>query len=981
MKIDNKKVTIDISLDSGVITDFLPLKYEGNDPLNPSNELKKVHNDYAKITNGNDEIKSQIDELKDVFTGILSDKPVNLELETGKTYMKAIFGKRVFKENQQKYTFCGIWIYTETNTSDHNGNIDNNTCERGVFYDFRPLNLKERNRSKEYFEAHQTETELPENFFSDSCHGSPYIKLRGDESDNFNLKYHGKKLELGLEFEVIAKKDNSEPHDVDIFLDMGNTRTTGLLLKHRGPEKFEAVDFKKNFNIIRLKPLYPSKKNDDVQIEEGIIPSWFILHETPYQNYRNANANKEPSFLMNKYIDVKPIRNDSFLGNLFGNNIVDVEGIVERRIPQMFVRLSPCLVGDAAEEALNEDYTNDYVKEGANIIQSSPKRYYWDDVSVKKYWNMLLNPWDEERINNPKPVGSIPVLQGDLFRFINEDGTAFIKANSSEDAPCPSAYLQKPQYPRRTTLTWYLLRILEKALTQAHFGEGQDFEPHRLRNIAITHPAGWSDVEIEEYRARCQDALDIFSENNVMNGVKNSKDLALKLVDRKYCPDEAVAGQLPFIFSEIMRLPKKENGGWFELVGKQRTIGNNGEKGYSVRVLNLDIGGGTSDLAVIEYWDDNNTGITQNIIKTKLLYRDGIAKGGDDLMRTVIGNTLLKSLVAKGYEKCKKFEDYEANEKERAIRSRLVRTCLIPLANYVLNNYSDQSRSFSAKDAMINENLWDEFAQQFLGEDDELREKPLFEFNPDLIEKQAESIFNQLFRNCAMYIASYDVDMVVFSGKPSELPFIKKMAYNYLPIDTDRIVFSKDYKPGEWYPFLDKNEKISDAKTVTVVGVALYYALSKGLINSWTIKEVKSLVAPRLEWGRIVNEKKNIKMDKPFLDRQENDEAKDISLLKDSIIARRKHSVGLPEPMYRFKLKDDFEKESFNDSVYATFKREFLQSGESLSLKSVYFCKEDGTKEDVTAKFELKFWPCEFVEDHMFWQDNPQFDIDDESEA
>ena len=49
-------------------------------------------------------------------------------------------------------------------------------------------------------------------------------------------------------------------------------------------------------------------------------------------------------------------------------------------------------------------------------------------------------------------------------------------------------------------------------------------------------------------------------------------------------------------------------------------------------MLNFDIGGGTTDISVIEYMDENETASSaQNMLVTRLLFKDGQALAGDDL--------------------------------------------------------------------------------------------------------------------------------------------------------------------------------------------------------------------------------------------------------------------------------------------------------------------------------------------------------------
>ena len=528
-------------------------------------------------------------------------------------------------------------------------------------------------------------------------------------------------------------------------------------------------------------------------------------------------------------------------------------------------------------------------------------------------------------------------------------------------------------------MTWYLLRLLENAFSQTNsaFSSGADFIPHRLRKVLITYPSGWTNDEIDHYRTRCQEALDIFSHCNLYQGINSPT--RLEMVGRDQTPDEAVAGQLPFVFSEIIRYPNQTAAKWIALVGKRRSDKD------SVRIMNFDIGGGTTDISVVEYTDtntSNTTGVSLNLLKTTLLFKDGQALAGDDLVKRIIEKFILGGLIkskgnmpAKNGAKLKdrvikNFTAVFSNPKDEAIRARIIRTCLIPLATYCLANAGVDYVQFSAQDAGINRNNWVEFLE-FIDMPEQAIpiHQPCFNFNSQDINTLIDELFVGLFRNCAIYAAAYDIDLLIFSGKPSELPYMKLMAQKYIPIDNERIIFAREFKAGQWYPFTDDKGYIKDAKTVTVVGSALYYALSNGFINGWRIESSRNK-AERNEWGVITameGPDKSIVMDKTA-------ETAELVLLPNTIIARRLNMASSPEPVYKFVCKDP----SFgNNVVKVILKRKFTDDGESLLLESVHSTDPNATPYPSGA-FELKLWPCKNSEGFQFWQEKGVFSLDND---
>ncbi len=445
----------------------------------------------------------------------------------------------------------------------------------------------------------------------------------------------------------------------------------------------------------------------------------------------------------------------------------------------------------------------------------------------------------------------------------------------------------------------------------------------------------------------------------------NSK-LKLEMVGKDQIPDEAVAGQLPFVFSEIIRYPGQTAAKWISLVGKKR-CGTD-----TVRIMNFDIGGGTSDISVVEYQDQNTgTGANLNLLKTTLLFKDGQATAGDDLVKEIIEKIILggfirtrKSIPNLEQNIVCKFTQAFNNRADEAVRARIVRTCLIPLATKCLAELGGNSVQFSAQMAGVNQNNWTEFLE-FIGISEEALpfSQECFSFNDEEINELIENRFRGLFQNCAMYAAAYDVDMLIFSGKPSELPYIKTMATRYIPIDEGRIIFARNFKAGQWYPFIDENGYIKDAKTVTVVGSALYYALSEGLISNWKISSSNTL-SQRNEWGEFGAMKNNREV---FIEKSSNEGT--VIILPNTIIARRQNICSTPEPVYRFISTDEKQK---NTEYTVTFTRNMIDEGDALEISSVI---STDSGEDATDSFKLQLWPCENGDGIEFWQERGIFNI------
>jgi len=983
------KETFGIFLDSGLQTKFFPLyKPEGTD-VRPDDP--QAFRDAAARADRNFGVIPKVtqDNLKALF-----DNPLYPESKDT-MWGRYRFGKKTWTlpNGNQKFIY-GIWISIETNTSDGEGNSSQGgkRYDRGTFYQRLALSEEEKQaiiddyKSGKYIGGRKTVG--GDAHYIDKCDGECVkLDVRHPEFD----------LDFGeLQFELVIKKPASQYHDVDVILDLGNTRTAGLLFDHLSDVKddgkiskniFRPAEFRQKFKVLRLKPDPKSGEYDYMdEVTAGIADSWIVLHELEHQTFAvpDPKSDKAPRYLQREIVVDDVTKKES--GFFFKNISYEVSGEVFERISQMFATSSPVLLGDAARRQFDYPYTRMLVEVGHKIQQSSPKRFYWDDQPSDKDWCMILNEWDPARDDDPRDDPFPPVLQSEMLRFIRDDGSVVDFTKDLEPWERPTAFRVNPRFPRRSTLTWFLLHILERADSQSnHTFEGQVFVPCRLRKVLMTYPSGWTKLEVEQYRARCQEALDIFSETHVYHGVKSP--LRLEMVPRGMSPDEAVAGQLPFVFSEILRYQGQTATDWIRSVGKRRKD-IEGEDRDTVRIMNFDIGGGTTDISVIEYENLNrNSGVSLNRLSTRLLFRDGQACAGDDLLKRIIEVMLIETLIdlnrmvkSAGKKEVPladiirvKLSQPAKNAKDIAVRSRIVRTCLIPLATYCLV-HADKTEEFSAMDAGINENNWNEFVFQFLLEKNPdandqgtlTREARIFRTDTQVLNGLIQKTFETMIRNCAMYVASYDVDLLVFSGKTSELAYLRQMAEREIPMSATRMIFARTFKPGNWYPFTDSNGFISDAKTVTVVGAALYYSLANGFITNWSIQSESTSMVGVNEWGEIEAMRRlNQDIDHPnvFLPADPDVNLSEvIELMPNCIIARRQNVCSAPEPVYMLLCNNPDP----DGLVRFRLRRICSEGGESLELWSPNAnVPLDGC--------ELKLCPSSESLDGVFWQDSGLF--------
>lgn len=985
-------------LDSGLVRHFIPLS---SDPItdgliagggpNIPDSLTAQHGQIGEFINA--EVLSN-DVSQEVYNYcVRQDAFTDKRKDSGyiNSYIRYRVGMRFWtvRGSPIQYKLYGLWIEIETNTaaSDMNVNLNANTpCNRGVIISKHSLSQDERAKAIDLYNQGKP--------YANAFNHSTYVDMKnGNVSQPIDISNLG----FGdFQLILVAVAPAADPQTVDLMLDLGNTRTVGLLFHHAPNQAINPNDVSAQLGILALNS---DPSSGDVQnvdnVDAGITSSWMLFHAQKGQRFRpiggaaletedrccafveNLNIVERPRFLRSPVAVVDPDCDPQ-------KNIV---------LPQMFNNLVPVMIGEEALRKFNLQSTKQLCENGAVLQQSSPKRYYWDDDQTSFDWAMMLNEDDPENQRFFQHMASIPTFQGEALRHLDDKGDYHdVEATGIMPAINP----QNPRYPRATTLTWLMLHILERANDQINAVYSQQgihaFTPMRLGRVLITHPAGWTEEEVDVYRRRCETAIRIFNDRNVYGG--SNGGLAVKLIDEACSPDEAVAGQLPFIFSEINRFTSIPASSWFRFVGKERgnvlspvfdqfgnaTAQTNHTAKPSLRVMNFDIGGGTTDISVVEYADCllPNEAPANKKISTLLLFKDGRAIAGDNILKRVIEECVIKEFIGRvsgatpalSQSLQALFRGNSANVGQQVVMGRITRNCLIPLGNYCLKNADVHNLPFSAEDAGINQNVWDEFVEIIRsaaannGIDipvDQFRiNVPFFTVKSNSVNEIVRDEFGQLLQYCAMYIAHYDVDLVIFSGKISELSAVKTYAEEIIPLENERMIFARSFKPGNWYPFRDSEGNIADAKTVTAVGASLYYALHENLIQHWKVFPLRSSNEDAInEWGdynSMIGPHKYAFM-------ACNTNETQVLLQNGDIIARRRNVCSEPECVYKFVCNG-------STNVGPQYNVTLSRDGERLRITGIL-----GVEADRLGEFSLKLWPCSNPEGRKFWQETGSFEI------
>jgi len=232
--------------------------------------------------------------------------------------------------------------------------------------------------------------------------------------------------------------------------------------------------------------------------------------------------------------------------------------------------------------------------------------------------------------------------------------------------------------------------------------------------------------------------------------------------------------------------------------------------------------------------------------------------------------------------------------------------------------------------------------------------------------------FSETFRSLAKVLEAFDCDLVLISGKPSELPAVKALLEDCLPILPQRIMFAHNAEVGDWYP-LSVDGLVHDAKTVTVAGAALYRAIRTGLVPGWTIERtVSARLLTRNYWG-IMPQGAKREFSQTLLTSQED--GKILELMVPARIGRRKLPADLrPEPVYELRWRDRKRKD--NAIVKVALRRVLPENPGDPEFLAVDFLDGEPVQGDANSRNrqQLELRLCTLDTDD-YWMDAGRFDV------
>lgn len=643
---------------------------------------------------------------------------------------------------------------------------------------------------------------------------------------------------------------------VDLVLDIGNSRTCGIL--------FEEGDFARG-KMLELRDL-----------------------SMPWISYEN------------KTYDMRVV----FRKADFGNDIILDEEMFQWK---SFVRIGEearrLVYRSLEEEGLSEKTTN----------YSSPKRYLWDTKKYEGEWENLITTDDPFNVLLSNEI-SVPMLSS-LF---DDDGKYTPNTDSSLELLDLDG--NKHHYSRSSLMTFAFVEIFQHAISQINSIKYREkwgnVDCRRyIRNVIITCPTAMPLQEQITLRQSAQNAYEALT--LCIPSLKMAeiipKASALKITDpyadsntRVWSYDEASCCQLVYLYAEIAQRYNGEIHKFFESKGHVRPeLVTEGYENKALTIGCIDIGAGTTDIMICSY---EYEGQGRSKITPSPLFWDSFYLAGDDILRNLVQNVVIEGkehrqsnlgnltgalttricgmsdneLLAlpcldnvvyrtKVDDICMTTNEEEKEEMKIAFAANLIhdffgtdssmmgyrdRRCRndfntqisVPIAQRMLELLRTHrpSKLYTYDDLFPEvkpaEYLLNYFEHHFGFRFEELN----WRYDPTEVANIVKSTMEPLMKQMALVFYTHHCDIIVLAGRPSSLDPITELFIKYVPTAPDRLIRLNEYRVGSWFPTADGQGYFYDQKSIVAVGGMVGYLAShnglKGLVIDFS-KMIKKMTS------------------------------------------------------------------------------------------------------------------------------------------
>lgn len=407
--------------------------------------------------------------------------------------------------------------------------------------------------------------------------------------------------------------------------------------------------------------------------------------------------------------------------------------------------------------------------------------------------------------------------------------------------------------------------------------------------------------------------------------IHSSDDVEI-LEKRGWLYDEAFASQLVYLYAELAQRYGGRVDRFFQLKGHYRKeVADMGFEGNALTIGTIDIGAGTSDVMITSYGQKGGGSVTPIP-----LYYDSFYSAGDDILYNLIrdiilegpdykqpsqgsiGSALSTRIQAMSPDELlmipRVSDTPEYRNAVEAIRHAMTEEDAIRLKSHLTQElmhhfFAKKTSKHSVKDVNCRLDFCTQvshpMAQFFLellkqGRPSKLytydelfpKEKPAtylldhfayhfgfrfeeltWRYDPEIVGRIVKDTMEPLVKALSVVMYTHHCDILVLSGRPTNLEPLTELFLKYIPIMPNRLVLLNQYRVGRWFPLATEEGYFQESqKAVVAVGAEVGYLASTvgfhGLVLDFSIlsKTMKSTACYLGEYDEALQEVRS-----PFL--------------------------------------------------------------------------------------------------------------------
>ncbi len=491
---------------------------------------------------------------------------------------------------------------------------------------------------------------------------------------------------------------------------------------------------------------------------------------------------------------------------------------------------------------------------------SGPKRYLWDDRHTDERWHFAQKIGQVAAPGDGS--GEYRPVFGKILKYVPEDSGGIYLREDGPQTPADPRYA--PRTMMLFALVEILCQAYAQINGAVYRTfQGKEASPRVLRHLVLTYPSAMREEERRIYEALVRNAVILACHVlGIRPELRPNWDPTSGTFEPFLLVDEALAAQMVFVYEEAQGTFSGNMEELVSVYGHE-TGGPGGQSppGKTLRVASVDIGGGTSDVMIAEY-EDKMAG-TGTSLAIKKLFQDGVSIAGDEVCRAIVEDVVFAQILqqlptAQDRSRLRHlFGEGDAGHGStwRTLRARLVPYFWMPIARcfwgvaegFAIPDHSegklytvpDLARIFALP--TVSPMVLME-ADRFLGEQVPGFpgiENLLFKLDAQEVDRAVERVLREPLRRYADILAQFDVDLLVLAGRTSSLPCVRAIFTKEMPVPPPRIKSMARYRVGEWYPSKWKDEGyIRDAKSTVTAGAAVLHLASKNRIPGFLVDAI-----------------------------------------------------------------------------------------------------------------------------------------------